>query len=79
MRFECDYCGINFESPEDETGNSCNRCDDGTVYPVDDDYGEGDFFERDVEEENLEIARELKACGGDCPRCQQERSHDNNS
>jgi hypothetical protein len=26
------------------------------------------------EDENLEIAHELRACGGDCPRCQQERA-----
>lgn len=32
-----------------------------------------DGFERDIAEENLEIAHELDACGGDCPRCQQER------
>ncbi len=31
-------------------------------------------FEEDVAEENLEIAHDLGACGGDCPRCQQERS-----
>jgi hypothetical protein len=30
-------------------------------------------FEEDVEQENLEIAHELRACGGDCPHCQQER------
>lgn len=38
------------------------------------DEGEEAFFERDVEEENLDIAHELGACGGDCPRCQQERA-----
>jgi hypothetical protein len=30
-------------------------------------------IEEDVAEENLEITHELRACGGDCPRCQQER------
>jgi hypothetical protein len=30
-------------------------------------------IEEAVAEENLEIAHELRAGGGDCPRCQQER------
>lgn len=30
--------------------------------------------EEDVEEENEDIAHELRACGGDCPRCQAERA-----
>lgn len=43
-----------------------------TTPPDEDESSE--FFERDVEEENLEIAHELRACGGDCPRCQRERA-----
>lgn len=37
------------------------------------DEGEGAAFEKDVDEENLAIAHELGACGGDCPDCQRER------
>lgn len=43
--FMCDFCEETFTSPVDCAGDSCNSCDEGYVYPVDenDDVEDGDL------------------------------------
>lgn len=42
MRFYCDSCGQTFEDDRDCEGDSCNRCDDGTICVEDDDFAVGE-------------------------------------
>lgn len=46
MRYQCDNCGQAFDDDEDVNGDSCNRCDDGYVYLISDDF---EAFEHEVD------------------------------
>lgn len=36
MKFECDWCGEQFEDPQDCSGDPCNRCEEGIMQDITD-------------------------------------------